>query len=36
MFMNTEKDQIINLSQRVDLKSLNKHVAFENLSIYYT
>ena len=27
---------VLNLSQRLDLRSLNKHVAFHNLSIYYT
>ena len=27
---------ILNLSQRLILRSLNKHVAFQNLSIYYT
>ena len=27
---------ILNLSQRLDLKSSNKHVALQNLSIYYT
>ena len=26
----------LNLSQRLDLKSSNEHVALENLSIYYT
>ena len=25
-----------NLSQRLDLRSSNKHVTFQNLSIYYT
>ena len=41
-FMNsnskTNKPQkfILNLSQRLDLKSLNKHVALKNLSVYYT
>ena len=43
MFMNTENSKaseppkvVVNLSQRLDLKSLNKHVALQNLSIYYT
>ena len=27
---------VLNLSQRLDLKSSNKHIAPENLSIYYT
>ena len=27
---------VLNLSQRLDLKSSNKHVALQNLSIYYT
>ena len=27
---------VLNLSQRLDLKSSNKHIALENLSIYYT
>ena len=26
----------LNLSQRLDLKSSNKHVVLQNLSIYYT
>ena len=26
----------LNLSQRLDLKSMTKHVAFQNLSIYHT
>ena len=26
----------LNLSQKLDLKSSNKHVALQNLSIYYT
>ena len=41
--MNTENSKtnephkfVLHLSQRLDLRSLNKHVAFENLSIYYT
>ena len=43
IFMNTEKSKtnkpqklVVNLSQRVNLLSSNKHVAFPNLSIYYT
>ena len=27
---------VLNLSQRLDLRSSNKHVALQNLSIYYT
>ena len=27
---------VLNLSQRLDLRSLDKHVALQNLSIYYT
>ena len=27
---------VLNLSQRLDLRSSNKHVAIQNLSIYYT
>ena len=27
---------VLNLSQRLDLRSLNKNVALQNLSIYYT
>ena len=43
IFMNTENSKtnesrkfVLNLSQRLDLKSSNKHVALQNLSIYYT
>ena len=43
VFTKTEKNErneshtfVINLSQRLDLRSPNKHVALENLSIYYT
>ena len=43
IFMNTENSRmnephkfVLNLSQRSDLKSLNKHVALQILSIYYT
>ena len=43
IFMNTENSKTIephkfvfNLSQRLDLRSSNKHVALQNLSIYYT
>ena len=38
IFMNTEKSKTNephNFSQRLDL-SLNKHVALQNLSLYYT
>ena len=41
--MNTEDSKtneshkfVLNVSQRLDLKSLNKHVTLQNLSIYYT
>ena len=41
--MNTENSKtnepdkfVLDLSQRSDLKSSNKHVAFQNFSIYYT
>ena len=27
---------VLNLSQRLDLRNSNKHVALQNLSIYYT
>ena len=33
---NERHKYVLNLSQRLDLKSSNKHVAFQNLSIYYT
>ena len=43
IFMNTENSKtnepykfVLNLSKRLDLGSLNKHVALQNLSIYYT
>ena len=43
IFINTETSKtkelhkfVFNLSQRLDLKSSNKHVALQNLSIYYT
>ena len=42
-FLNTENSKtnephqlVLNLSQRLDLKSSNKHVALRNLSIYYS
>ena len=44
IFMNTGNSKsktneplkfVLNLSQRLDLKSLNKHIALQNLSIYY-
>ena len=42
-FMNTENSKrngphkfALNLSQRLDLESSNKHIALQNLSIYYT
>ena len=34
--MNETQKSVINLSQRLDLKSSNKHVALENASTYYT
>ena len=41
-FMNTGNSKtnephkfVLNLSQRLDLRSSNKHVALQNLSIYY-
>ena len=42
IFMNKEKSKtnephkFLNLSQRLDLRSPNKHVALQNLSLYYT
>ena len=43
IFMNTENSKtnephkfILYLSQRLDLRSSNKHVDLQNLSIYYT
>ena len=43
MLINTENSKmnephkfVLNLSQRLDLKSLNRHVALQNLNIYYT
>ena len=43
IFMNTENSKtkelhkfVLNLSQRLDLRSSDKHVAPQNLSIYYT
>ena len=43
LVMNTENSKpnephkfILNFSQRLNLGSSNKHVAFQNLSIYYT
>ena len=43
IFMNTENSKmnkshkfVFDLSQRLDLRSSNKHVALQNLSIYYT
>ena len=42
IFINTENCKIneahkfvLNLSQRVDLKSSNKHIILQNLSVYY-
>ena len=42
IFMNTENSKtnephkfVLNLSQRLDLRVSNKHVALQNLSIYY-
>ena len=43
VFMNMENNKtkeprkfVLNLSQRLDLRGSNKHVALQNLSIYYT
>ena len=43
IFMNTENSKtneqhkfVLNLSQRLDLRSLHKHVSLQNLSVYYT
>ena len=43
IFMNTENSKtnklhkfVLNLSQRLDLRRSHKHVAHQNLSIYYT
>ena len=43
IFINTENSKtnephkfVLNLSQRLDLKCVDKHVAFQDLSIYYT
>ena len=43
IFMDTENSKkneprkfILNLSQRLDLKSSNKHAGLQNLTIYYT
>ena len=43
IFANTENSEtnepqkfVLNLAQRLDLRSLNKLVALQNLSIYYT
>ena len=43
IFMNTENNKtnephrfVVNLSQRLDLRSSDKHVALQNLSIFYT
>ena len=43
IFMNTENSKmneqnkfVLNLSQRLDLRSSDKHVALQNVSIYYT
>ena len=43
IFMNTENSKtnkprkfVLNLSQRLNLRSSNKHVSFQNLFIYYT
>ena len=34
--MNEPHKFILNLSQRLDIRSSNKHVALQNLSIYFT
>ena len=43
LFMNKENSKpnephkfVLNLSQRLDIKSINKHVALKNCYIYYT
>ena len=43
IFLDTENSKasephefVLNLPQRLDLKNSNKHVALQNLSIYYT
>ena len=43
IFLNTENIKsnaphrsVLNLSKRLDLRRLDKHVALQNLSIYYT
>ena len=43
IFMNKENSKtnephkfVLSLSQRLDLRSSSKHVAFQNLSIYFT
>ena len=40
LFMNTENSKTnelhLNLKQRLELRSLNKYVALQNKSIYYT
>ena len=43
IFMNTENSKtyeshkfVLNLLQRLDLRNSNKHVALQNLPIYYT
>ena len=43
IFMNLENSKtnepqkfVLNLSQRIDLSSSNKHVILQNLSVYYT
>ena len=43
IFINTENSKtnepnksVLNFSQRLDLRSSNKHIAFQNLSVYYT
>ena len=33
---NEPHEFVLNLSQRLDLKSSNKHVTLQNVSIYYT
>ena len=43
IYMNTGKSKtnephefVLNLSQRLDIRSSDKHVALQNLAIYYT
>ena len=33
--MNKPHKSVLNLSQRLDIRSLNKHVALQNVSVYF-